>query len=73
MEQPVCLVTSNKDPKVEELNTDVKSQFGGQGVTLRQGQTTSECFKVFLILFTQSKQNSFLSWRIMNILSSDIV
>lgn len=58
---------------MEELNTDVKSQFGGQGVTLRQGQTTSKCFKVFLILFTQSKQNSFLSWKIMNILSSDIV
>lgn len=53
MKQPVSLVTSDKDPKVEELNTDFKSQFGGQGVTLRQGQTTSECFKVFFFIYTK--------------------
>lgn len=51
MEQPVCLVTTDKDPKVEELNTDIKGQFGGHNVTLIQGQTTSECFKVFFFLF----------------------
>ena len=73
MKQPVCLVTTDKYPKVEELNTDIKGQFGGHSVPLIQGQTTSECFKVFFILFIQSKQDSFLSWRIMNILSFDIV
>lgn len=55
MEQPVCLVTTDKDPKVEELNTDIKGQFGGHNVTLIQGQTTSECFKVFFFYFIYTK------------------
>lgn len=74
MEQPVCLVTADKDQKLEEFSTDTKDQFGRLIIyDWGKDNPCQNSFKFPLTLFTQSKQDSFVSWRIIKILSFNIV